>query len=101
MSESNGGQPRPEDDPRVRNAIHRYRDMTEHLGAVMVILSAIPLEAMLAANEAMRPRVLLTLPVGTTPEQAAAVARQLDVDERVIKASLRLVEVVESIKEGR
>ena len=100
MSAGNGGAPRPEDEPGVRRAVHQYAGLQAHLGAVMVILRSMPLAEMLDANRVMRPRVMLTLPPGTSPQQAAHVGKTLDEDERMIRAALALVRTAEAIEEG-
>ncbi len=79
--------------PAVARAIHDYQNLTRHLGAVLVILSAMPLETLLEANRTMRPRVLLTLPPGTTPQQAGAVVSALDADERLLRQAIKLAEL--------
>lgn len=91
MSADNGnGQAVP---PQVARAIHDYQNLTRHLGAVLVILSAMPLEVMLEANRVMRPRVLLTLPPGTTPQQAGEVVSALDADERLLRQAIKLADL--------
>lgn len=91
MSVGNGNGPGIE--PVVARAIQNYSGLSRHLGAVLIILSTMPLEAMLAANKEMRPRVLLTLPPGTTPQQAGLVTAKLDADERLIRQALKLAEL--------
>lgn len=97
----NGNTPQLPDDVEARQAIHAYPGLQSHLGAVIVILRSMPLQAMLDANRIMRPRVLLTLPAGTSRQQAAAVGKTLDDDERMIHAALALVRTAEAIEEGR
>jgi hypothetical protein len=88
MSAGNGATPPIE--PAVARAIHDYQGLARHLGAALVILSAMPLESMLAANRTMRPRVLLTLPPGTSPQQAGLVQARLDNDERLLVQAIKL-----------
>ena len=87
-------------DPAVARVVRDYGKLGRHLGASLVILSAMPLEHMLLANREMRPRVLLTLPAETTAEQAALVTARLDNDERLIRQAIRLVRLFEEVDGG-
>lgn len=84
----------------MARAIRDYQGLSRHFGACLVIIGSMPLEAMLAANREMRPRVLLTLPPGTTPQQAGLVTARLDADERLLRQALKLAELFDQIDRG-
>ena len=101
---SNGAKPTPNvltgPDALAEFAYANYPQIARQLGAINVLLSAIPLEALLLACKRHQRTSVLTLPANAPPEQAHAIATALRGDEKVITAALNLARVVAAVAGG-
>ena len=77
-----------------------YRALAQQLGAINVLLSAMPLSALLTACRRHQTTSVLTAPAGVPPEQVQALVASLRGDEKVITAALNLQRVVHAVANG-
>lgn len=95
---SNGHQPAA--DPMVDMVYANYQQLGRQLQACLVLLGALPLDHMLTANRRLQNTSVLTLPAGTTPDQAAAVRRSLQADADVLHAAVKLQQTIAAVSAG-
>lgn len=71
-----------------------YMRFAQQLAAINLLMSTLPLEALLGANQRQQRASILTAPAGVTAEQLAQHATALRNDEKIIAAALNLQRMV-------
>lgn len=94
----NGHQPAA--DPMADAVYANYQQLGRQLQACLILLGALPLAHMVTANRRLQSTSVLTLPAGTTADQAAAVRASLQADERVLTAAVKLQQTMAAVSNG-
>lgn len=67
--------------------------LIEQFGAVLTLLTALPLVQMLAVNKRTQTTSVLTLPANVTAEQAAMLRHSLRRDQKIFEAAIALARI--------
>lgn len=98
---NNGMTPPTPDDAAAINIVYaNYVKFATQLGAIMTLLTNMPLEHMLAACKRYQTTSMFLAPADANPAQLAAQSAAYRNDQRVIESALELQRIIVAVHQG-